>query len=393
MIPRTLSASSLDVAELCLARWEAEYFHRGRGIANTAASTGTAVHGALEMYVKQCIMEKKFEPTIKQLLEFFRMSYMATFGSGDFSTEDYLDGETMLKAWHKRTDFSKFKVVSCEIKDNFALPTSAGEIPFNYIWDRFDQIDETTYRVTDYKTNRWPVNPDDLRKKVQARAYALAAAIQLKREGKPVTRIWVSFDMLRHDGPVSIVFSRDDNTAFWQFMTRVAERIIATPEGEAEETLNPACNFCVRKLECGALKKNLLVGGVASIGDPLQAIDLRTSMEYQAKAVARAIAELDEVILAAAREADAFEFESDTNRMTIGVSGRRSVDPDRVALVIGEELFNRWGGRSFTVGNIDKLLKGDELTEDQKIQLKGLIYKNFGEPRVKVEPKNPIDEV
>ena len=390
MIPKSLSATSMDTAELCMARWEAENFHRGRGIANSAASIGSTVHNALELYVTKCIMTQEFPATIKQLLEFFKMSYMSIFGTGDFETEDYHDGEVMLKAWHKRTDFSTFEVLSCEVKESFPLVTSAGEIPFNYIWDRFDRIKPGEYRVVDYKSNRWGLNPADLKKKVQARAYAVAAQIKLK--GEFVERIWVEFDMLRHDGPVGVVFTYEDNAAMWRFMQRTAERIIETPEGGAEETLNQACNFCVRKLSCEALRKNLLVGGIASIGSPLEAVDLRTSLEYQAKALARTMAELDELILTAAKEEDRFEFESDRNKMTIAVSSRRAVDADRVALVIGEDLFRFHGGRSITLANVDKLIKGPELTDQQKLELKALIFKNQGEPRVKVEPKSVIDQ-
>src|SRR3954467_5007859 len=156
MRPKSISASSLNVADLCLARYKAEHIDRGRGMSGNAASLGTSVHGALEMYVKNCIMETTFPQTINQLLEFFRISYM-TYFSSDLETEEYLDGVQMLKAWHKRTDFSQFTVVSTEVKTSFPVPTTIGPLPFNYIWDRFDQIGPREYRVVDYKTNRWGI--------------------------------------------------------------------------------------------------------------------------------------------------------------------------------------------------------------------------------------------
>lgn len=390
MIPKSLSASSMDVAELCMARWEAEYFNRGRGISNDAASLGTAVHGALEMYVTKCIIASEFPATEKQLLEFFKMSYMATFGTANFDGEDYSDGVGMLKAWHKRTDFSTFEVRSCEVKESFLLKTTAGPIPFNYIWDRFDYLGNGEWRVVDYKTNRWRLSPDQLKKKVQARAYGVAAAIKLKSE-QP-SKIWVEFDMLRHEGPIGILFTREDNAAMWKFMQDTAERIIDTPEGKAEETLNQACNFCVRKTTCEALRKNIKVGGVFSHGTDINAlVDLRAELENQAKAVNAAIAELDSIILPTAREQELFMFESELNEMTITVSAYRNIDPDRAALVIGDDLMSKYGNRKLTMGAVDKMLKGNELTEEQKKQLRSLIYKNPGEPKVKVTPKNVID--
>jgi RecB family exonuclease len=390
MIPKTLSATSLSVAELCLARWEAEMFHRGRGAQNTAASLGSSVHGALELFVKKCVLTTEFPATEKQLLEFFKMSYMTIYGSADTDTGDYRDGVEMLKRWLKRTDFSTFTVISSEVKTNFPIKTSAGLIPFNYIWDRFDEINPGEYRVVDYKTNRWGINPADLKKKIQARAYGVAAQIQLK--GQQVNRIWVEFDMLRHDGPVGTVFTLEENAAMWHFMIETAERIINTPEGSAPETINPECNFCVRKVTCGALKRNLMVGGIGSVASAADAVDLRSSLDYQRKAISSAIMELDTLILAEAKRADVISFESDMNELTIGISSRRSVDADRLSLVIGDTLFNKYGGKSITMANFDKLLKGTELTDEQKAQVRGLVYSNKGEPKVNSKPKNPIGD-
>jgi RecB family exonuclease len=388
MIPPSLSASSMNIAELCMARWEAEYFNKGRGIQHTAASLGTSVHGALEMFVINCIVKTAFPATENQLLEFFRMSYMTTFGTSDFDTEDYADGVEMLKKWIKRTDFSTFEVLSCEVKENFPITTSAGPIPFNYIWDRFDRLDEDTIRVVDYKTNRWGLNPLDLKKKIQARAYGVAAQIKFK----DIKRIWVEFDMLRHDGPVGVMFSRNENIAMWTFMKETAERIIATPEGDAPETINAECNFCVRKASCTALQKNILVGGIYSLGAAADMVDVRARLENQRKAITSALTEIDSVILAEAKENDIFAFESDQNLLEIKVSSRRAVDADRLSLIIGDALFNKYGGKSITMANFDKLLKGSELSDEQKAQVRALVFSNKGEPRVTTTTKNPIDE-
>lgn len=391
MIPKTLSATSLHVAELCMARWEAEMFHRGKGQWNTAAMLGTTVHNALEQYVKLCIMDSQFPATEKQLLEFFLMQYYATFGSGGNLKEDenYLDGVKMLKAWFKRTDFTGVKVLSVEIKENFPLPTSAGEIPLNYIWDRHDELSNGVLKVVDYKTNRWGINPSDLKQKLQARLYALAAAIKYK--GTDYKEIWVEFDMLRHDGPVGVSFSRDDNAETYRHIQRLAEKIIEEDEGFQNETLNPECNFCPRKAKCGALRRNILIGGIQSV-DSEDLVDLRAMMEWQKKGVGALIAELDERILAEAKELDVFSFDSDSNTLNIGVSSRRAVDADRVEKVVGEELFGKFGGRSLTMGNLDKMLKSPLLTDEQKAQIKTLIFKSHGEPRVSVKAKGDFDE-
>lgn len=394
MIPSSLSASSLNVAELCLARWKAENFHRSKGMGGSAASLGTSCHGALEMFLNATRPElggDESKWTLKFLLELYRLSYMETFGTVDASGDIYDDGVSMLTDWFKRQDFTGVRVISTEQKHSFPIPTSAGEIPFNYIWDRFDQVGEREFKVVDYKTNRWGLNPGDLKKKIQARCYGLAAAIQLKAQGLEYDRIWVEFDLLRHS-PVGIVYTHAENVATWTFIKDLAEKIIATPEDEAPETLNPECRFCVRKQSCSALTRNIAVGGSFSITTAEEAVDLRATLDYQQKAITSAIAELDEIILTDARERDIIEFETEMNKLEIGISAQRAIDSERAQLVLGDELFSKYGSHSITMGAIDKLLKGSELDDTKKAQLKSLIYKKRGEPRVKVKAKNALED-
>jgi hypothetical protein len=386
--PKSFSATAFNVAELCLARYKAEHIDRSKGFGGTAANLGTAVHGALESYVKLVHLDKQGAESEKILLDFFRLSYMQTFNTSETNTIEYLEGVQMLKAWFKRTDFSKFEVISCEVKENFPIKTSIGEIPFNFIWDRHDRLDDGVYRVVDYKTNRWGLNPSDLKKKIQARAYGVAAQIKYP----DAQRIWVQFDMLRHDGPVGIVFTRDDNIATWNFMKAKAEQIIATPDTDVPETLNPECLFCSRITSCSALLKNVSIGGVLSMPKIGDMIDKRAELEWQKKAVESALSKLDEVIIGRARVEDQLEFESDMNRLRIGISATRAIDAERAEHVLPPEVANRYMGKSLTIGNVDKLLKGPELSEEQKSQLVSLIYMKRGEPRVKIEPKNPIDD-
>lgn len=388
MEPKSFSATAFNVAELCLARYKAEHIDRARGFGGVAANLGTAVHGALEEYVKLVYVEEKGAASEKILLDFFKLSYMQTFNTSELNTIEYLEGYDMLKKWYKRTDFTKFKVVSVEIKENFPIKTSIGEIPFNYIWDRHDQLDDGVYRVVDYKTNRWALNPGDLKKKVQARAYGLAAQIKYPDAKK----IWVQFDMLRHDGPVGIVFTRDDNIATWKFMKEKAEQIIATPDTDVPETLNPECLFCSRQMSCTALMKNVSIGGILSLSDPVQMIDKRAELEFQKKAVESALTKLDEIIIGQAKQRDVLQFESESFHMKIGVSSTRAIDAEMAENVLPPEVSRRYMGKSLTIGNVDKLLKGPELSEEQKRQLASMIYFKKGEPRVKIEPKNPIDD-
>jgi|SRR6478609_6700296 len=392
MIPKSLSATALQTFTACPARFKAEKFDLARGVnTNTAAWLGSSVHGALELYVKACYLDHTQEPSEKLLLDFFKMSYAQIFGSYDYDTVEYMEGYKMLTDWFKRTSFEGVEVQSCEIKTFFNVPTSAGDIPFNYIWDRFDKIRDGVYKVVDYKSNRWGIQPKDLKKKIQARAYGLACAIQLKADNIEYERIWVEFDMLRHQ-PVGISFSREEIAATWYFIKDSAEEILARGDDEFEERLNAECLFCPRKVSCDELKRNIVVGGIHSIESVEKAIDLRAQIEWQKKGLESLLKDLDAKILAEAQERDMTEFESDMNNLIIGRGQQRSVDAERVGHVIGPKLMEKYGGTSVSMANIDKLLKGKELTDEQKRDLRGLIFMKTGEPKIKVEPKNPIDD-
>lgn len=394
MIPASISATALHVAELCPARFHAEHIEKSKGLGTSAANTGSAVHGALEIFVQRCYIDKLEEPSLKLLQEFYALSYAQIFGSFDNSTVEYADGFDLINKWYKNQDLSSiYQIISVEVKDHFDVPTSAGIIPFNYIWDRFDQVSPGVFRVVDYKTNRWNITRDQLQRKIQARAYGLAAAIQLKAQGIDYKKIWVEFNMLRHDPiEVGVVFTREDNKAFWNFLINTMESILATPDTDIPEKLNPECLFCVRKASCGALKKNIVVGGINSIGSLEDAIDLHAQLDWQQKGISALMKEVDARITTEAKTRDIEEAETDVNKLTFTVRRTRKTDSDRVELVIGQRLFEKYGSKGITIKNIETLLKGNELTPQQKSELRSLIYFDVGDPSIKVEPRNPIDE-
>jgi len=390
MIPKSFSASAFQVAETCLARYHAENILKTERPANKAADLGTTVHAALEWYVKAVYIDKTKPASLQALLMIYRMMFCTTFDTVDPDQHEmYAEGADMLKRWFARTDFSNREVISVETKTNFSIKTSIGDIPFNYIWDRFDRItdQEETYEVVDYKSIRRMLSPEDLRKKIQARFYGLAAQIQVPT----AKRIWVRFDLLRHDS-VATVFTRDDNKATWEFAKRLAEKIISIAPEDVTESLNPECCFCVRKAACKALTSNVTGGGLWSLTSTADRVNKRALLEFQRKGLDSLMAELDEMILKELAETDEPSIETDLYRAKATQSSRRAVDAERVQHVIGKELFYKYGGIRLTMADFGKLKKDPSLTDSQKKQLDGLVYRTAGELRVAIEPKNPIDE-
>lgn len=394
MIPRTLSASSLNVAELCMARWEAENFNRGANLSNKAADTGTAVHGGLEYFVDWCILQgHKEDWTEAKLRECYEVSYMETFRSGDFAADTFSDGWNLCLVWLKRTDLTKRKVLSVEQKLTFPLKTSVGIIPVTYIRDRFDALKEPEnergkggiFEVVDYKTIRFAPRNSELKGKIQPRIYALATQIEFPE----AEQIWVTFDCLRHQPIGSVMFTREDSARTYRALQKAAERIIATPEGQSEETLNGECQYCIRKLRCGKLRSNILAGGVNSV-TPDEAIQRVALVNHQLKALERAQGELNAIIIKHAENMNITEWDQpDGSKVKLAVRPTRTVDSRMVATIVGPEIAQKYG--NFTMATFDALIKGDEIDDAKKAQLKSLIGRNYSDPTVKIIPPTAMD--
>lgn len=377
------------MAESCPSRWVAEYQERADSGPKEAADLGTAVHAALEHYVQGVYVDKKHEPDRQMLLDLYRMNFLMLFGESGDTHEMYDDGIEMLKKWYERTSFENVEVLSCEKKDTFPLQTSAGDIPFNYIWDRFDRLtdQDETYRVVDYKTIRANVSGDELGRKIQARVYGLIAQIKYPN----AKRIWVQFDLLRHTS-VGRVFTRDENIATWRMLQGVAEKIISWDEATIPvEVINADCRYCVRKASCKTLLKNQLVGGIIGM-ETSQMVDTHALISWQLSALTDAKKQLESALINLAEEDQLTELQGNVATATLGVTrGQREIDPQRVRDIVGAALFDKYGGINLTIGQFDKLLKDPELPDDCGNLLRNLVTKSTGNLKIIPKPKNALD--
>jgi hypothetical protein len=382
VIPTSVSATSLLVSEACTERWKAENFYKTPQISSTPADVGTTCHFALEQFVKAVYLDKTIRfDDVAYLNDMYKIGYVQTFGSADYDTEEFADGAKLIADWYDRNKHGLVNtVLSCEIKEHFDIKTKAGIIPFTFIWDRCDQIDDTTYEVVDYKSLRAYVTTDQLKKKIQPRAYALAAQIKFP----DAQRIWVSFDMLRHGGIVGAVFTRDENAATYRYLQRAVNRIIDTPEDETEERLNDECKWCIRKTVCETLRKATEYGGV--VGASLdELIDRRHKVASAALALRYAQDELDSALLKEAESRDQVEFETDEYSVTFAARKMRKADSHAIAQIVGPEMAKKYG--NFTVTNIDKMLKDKDLPDNLKQQVQNFITFTWSTPTPKITEK------
>jgi RecB family exonuclease len=380
MQPKTLSASAVQAYLECPARFQAEYIDRARMPSGTAAGLGTACHTATEAWVMDGHYLKDY--STKQAKDVMTAIYDEAYWREFSDAERYDEGKGLVMDWLARQDWSDRTVISTEEKLSFTIKTSSGQlIQFNYIMDRLDKRNDGTYEVVDYKSLMQPLQPEELKQKVQARIYALAIQLQHPE----AERIWVTFDMLRYD-PVGVAFSRDENRATYVWLVKLVERILADPG--TSETLGDGCRYCVRKNVCTALAAHINAGGPLGISDIDEAAKKFYEIDHAIKALELQKGELEHVLLTHMRETEMLEEGRGEHVVCVTVSARRNVDDQLVRAVIGDELMAANG--SMTMGKFDNLMKGDKITDSQKAELKRIVTRAFGDPKIKVKNVPPF---
>jgi hypothetical protein len=413
VIPKSLSASSIQGFEDCPAGWAADWYIKSPSPNNSAAALGSACHEALDYFVGTVDMHDLAAanllggPPLQEfrsyLLSLFEDSYWRLFADPERLTE----GQDLLSTWLLRQTQDYWtpnrSIIAREQKMNFLLPSSAGDITFNYIFDRLDRIDyeDGTFdiEVVDYKTTAFPLSPMGLKDKPQARCYGVAGRILQPEAAK----VWVTFDQLRHE-PVGIVFTRDENVATWKYLRRVAERIIATPEpgtlvvnqetGE-DEILNPpemlgnGCRFCIRAATCETLMAHVDAGGILAINDVPTAAKKMSDIDAQIGALNAVRTNLEKFLGEWLAEQEEAEAEVPGFRVYATAKKNRAVDSDMVKRELPDEVAAEYGKIGVTA--VDKILKDPRVSTEAKATIKGLVTKNFSSPTVRVSPNNAID--
>lgn len=382
MIPRTLSATSLQTFELCPARWKAEVYDKGGQFQGSAASVGIVVHNTLEDFVRAIFIVKNKTWSEEVFWEFFNKHADSILGP-DRSTPEYDDAHSVAARWLRRPgikeDLESVKVLSAESKTQFELRNPlGGVIPFSYIYDRLDRQNPGEYRVVDYKSQRVPLNERQLRKKLQARLYALMVQIT----HKDAERIWVQFDFLR-TGPVEVLFTRQDNVVMWKELQRRVQDIIDTDENKAPEKLNPDCSWCVRKASCKKLQSHIQVGGILSKSvDELA--EIHRELANQKKAQEQLLDDIETQLLAYAAREELLEFDTPAGTVEVIAKKRRKVDSEAIDAILKPfGLADQF--RRYSVTDVDKILKDKLLPDGAAAILKSAIQVDVSDPSIKID--------
>jgi CRISPR/Cas system-associated exonuclease Cas4 (RecB family) len=390
--PKTLSASSLEVARLCMKRFVHMNLNFAGGIQNNAAMTGSTCHYALEHFVKRVYIDKSHEPSLDMLIDLLKEGYLTVFGDADYNSDEYLDAKQMIEAWYKNPNFSDFTgrtVQSVEFKRRYPMPLpdgSGGTIPITYIWDRQDLLDDGTIVVVDYKSNRANVGTDELRKKMQPKLYALIAQIL----NPTATKIRVEYHMLRHD-LVSVEFTPQDNANTWAWLQGEIQRILDTPI-DPKPTLNKECGFCMMKSTCPEMTKNINNGGVFGLS-PAELVDRKALLELQAKAAKEAALEIENILGPILSEDDGPNFiEGDKYTASLEAKRVRNVDSEMFLAMLGslgdpDVIGDYTPTGKVTMALYDSLVKDTRIDLDTRRKFKQLITYITRDPGIKMEEK------
>lgn len=382
MIPNTVSASSLELADKCLAAYAASSLNRSAGFGNDPAKLGTALHGALEVYTDPAFMATGMWD-LEFLLTCFQAEFFKLFGANTKS-EWYKQGMDILTNWHNRpyqqSDLQSTTILSREVKESFPVPYMLnGErlfVPLNYIIDRLDQTGEDEYRVVDYKSQRMPWGADEMYGKIQPRIYALAMQIKYPK----AKSICVQYDYLRYD-PQAVYFSRDDNANTWRWLKQAVQRIVDTDENAAPETLNDGCRYCIRKLSCHAVNSNMAAGGVFAY-DVNDLADKFHGMVSQMDAMRSAMDGIEHELLTYAQESGQMEWFTDKSKVRVAIKKTRRVNRERLAAIVGEDVLREFPRVS--LGDLDAIRRDARLNSEQRSMIETAIDSTFGEPSIKV---------
>jgi len=389
VLPRTLSASALKVAESCPARYYAENIMRGKQPQSGAANLGLAVHQALEKFIMGVKIRKDASWDFAVLLALYDQAYLEIIGA-DKQSPVYRDGKQLIAAWFNRdyiwNDIFGRTTLSVESKNSFPIKVKwdgdVVEVPFNYIFDRLDKQSETEFTVVDYKTGRFALTTDELRENLQARAYGLAVATKYPK----AERIWVEFDFLRHE-KIGVAFTREDNVATYRMIQEALRRILSYDEtGALPETLNDECGWCIRKATCGALQSNLAAGGVTNLDLNGQAV-LFYKLQAQIKAATTLKNDLEKRLLLHASAEEIIDFDTDDARVRVSMNSRRQVNQDAARKILGDFIYNQYRG-GIKIGDLDDIDLRADISGGQKAALKSAIIKPPGNPSIKVALKN-----
>jgi len=280
-----LSASRLDTYMTCPFKYFLQYhlaLPELKG-ASIATHKGSAVHEALELYVKEDSKDyvqhlknyyekhKVWEwddrkpnrgfphPVEKNCAECKWLASGNTCSIANRSVEDFEgcpkpnfeDDLKLLEHTIIRPDsVLNRKIIGAEV----AFEKEYEGFKVRGFMDLVTEIDEETLEVRDYKTGNYTKNTDAAFKDLQMRIYSMVA----KELFPQYNYVVMTLDYLRK-GPVSVIFNREDDEKTRQFLKDCYGKIATACSPVRKKSFK--CSWCIGYDECGKIKQEYTVNG------------------------------------------------------------------------------------------------------------------------------------
>jgi RecB family exonuclease len=113
--------------------------------------------------------------------------------------------------------------------------------------DLVTEIDEETLEVRDYKTGTYTKNTDDAFKDLQMRIYSMVA----KEKFPQYNYVVMTLDYLRK-GPISVIFSKEDDIKTKDFLKEAYGKINGAHDPIRKKSFK--CSWCIGYDACGEIK-------------------------------------------------------------------------------------------------------------------------------------------
>lgn len=231
------SRNSIDTYKQCKYRFYLRYCEKDKGFTDSddksAAIFGNVIHKVEEFYHKN--------PKLN-IMEV----YKEEFKNADITDQELFDVGYSLVEDYTISAKSGRKVLGVELPFELYL---ANGVPVKGFIDRIDEISDDEIEIIDYKTGKFSLSENDLRRDIQLGLYELVVRLLFPQYKK----VKLTLNYLRYD-KVSIYKTDEERQKLEAYLAVMYDKISDSLSNPTKETMpakvNTFCSFCEFKSKC-----------------------------------------------------------------------------------------------------------------------------------------------
>ncbi|MBI2051511.1 ATP-dependent helicase [Candidatus Roizmanbacteria bacterium] len=241
-LPEAFSFSQLETYLLCPLRYKYQYILKIPTIPTSAASFGTTIHKALQLFYQEFLRDRKIG--LEQLLQSYKASWVPIgYASKTHENRMKKEGERMLTRYFKTFHNPDLKIIDLEK----VFKIKVGDITISGKIDRVDNMKRGGIEIIDYKTGKIP-KEKELKENLQLSIYLLAATDK-GLYNKPFDEVTLSFYYLQNLEKFSMKKTEEDIV---KVKDTVKQTVREIKKGDYPPHVGPWCDFCPFRMICEA---------------------------------------------------------------------------------------------------------------------------------------------